>query len=332
MPEVSSSSFSETDASNNSAAPNGFPENMAMSGLNDSGRAVMGAVKRMWTRLNGAYASTGSANGYVVTPSVALGAYVTGERYSWRANHTNTGTATGNISGLGAKTIKKMTSAGKTNLAAGDIMPSQPVTVEYDGTDLILCTPIANAIDINGLTEDTSPDPTADYAPTYDASAGTSKKVLLKSFGRAVQFASTQNGTVATGTTTIPADDTIPQNTEGTEFLNLSITPKATTNKLKIEVTMMLSHSAANSTLVAALFQDSTANALALGFEQEVTATFVKCITFSHVMDAGTTSATTFKVRAGSNQTGTTTMNGQSGSRLFGGVSISSIRITEYVP
>jgi hypothetical protein len=152
MPEVSSSSFSETDASNNSASPNGFPEGMNMSGLNDSGRAVMGAVKRMWTRLNGAYDSTGSSNGYIVTPSVALSAYVTGERYSFRANHTNTGTSTLNISAVGAKTIKKFAAGAKANLTADDIVSGLPVTVEYDGTDMVMVTPTANHVDVNALT------------------------------------------------------------------------------------------------------------------------------------------------------------------------------------
>lgn len=114
-----------------------------MSGLNDSGRAVMAALKRFWGRSQGRYASTGVANAYVLTPDVALSSYVTGERYSFRANFTNSGAATVNISGLGAKTIKKMTVAGKTNIAAGDIQSGQPVTAEYDGIDMVLTTPAA---------------------------------------------------------------------------------------------------------------------------------------------------------------------------------------------
>lgn len=149
MAEISSSSWSETDASNNSASPDGFPEGMAMSGLNNSARQVMGAVKRMWNRLNGGYASTGSANAYVLTPTSTLGAYVVGERYSFRANFANTGSATLNISSLGAVTLKKMTGSGKANLASGDIQSGQPVTVEYDGTDLVLTTPIGAAAPLN---------------------------------------------------------------------------------------------------------------------------------------------------------------------------------------
>jgi hypothetical protein len=124
---------------------------MAPSGVNDSWRAGMGALKRFWDRINGAYASTGSSNAYVLTPTVALDSYATGERYSFRANFANTGAATLNISSLGAKTIKKMTAAGKADLAAGDIQNGQSVTAEYDGTDLLMVTPTAALTAGNGI-------------------------------------------------------------------------------------------------------------------------------------------------------------------------------------
>ena len=55
----------------------------------------------------------------------------------------------------------------------------------------------------------------------------------------------------------------------------------------------------------------------------------MKDIVFSHFMTAGTTSETTFKVRAGFNASGTTTFNGSGGARRLGGVFASSITITE---
>lgn len=146
MPEISSSSYSETDALNSAPSPSGFPEGMSMSGLNDSGRAVMGAIKRFWGRSQGRYASTGAADAYVLTPDSPLAAYVVGERYSFRASFANAGPATLNISALGAKAIRKMTGTGKVNLAAGDIQNGQPITTEYDGTDMVMTTPIANVV------------------------------------------------------------------------------------------------------------------------------------------------------------------------------------------
>lgn len=148
--------------------------------------------------------------------------------------------------------------------------------------------------------------------------------------GMVVQTVSTASSAVATGTTIIPLDDTIPQNTEGNEFMTLAITPKSATNILVIETVLLLSNSAANVELIAAIFQDTTSNALAAGVQFMTTATGVVTVTVKHSMVAGTTSATTFKVRAGGHVAGTTTLNGQAGARLLNTSTKSSIVITEY--
>lgn len=147
----------------------------------------------------------------------------------------------------------------------------------------------------------------------------------------AVQRVSTLTGAVATGTTVIPADDTIPQNTEGDQYMSLAITPKASANILVITVACNISANSGEGPCVA-LFQDSTANALAAarGGVSINGQNFPAVVTFNHIMTAGTTSATTFKVRAGSTAAGTNTFNGSAGSRLYGGIMASSIVITEY--
>lgn len=136
-------------------------------------------------------------------------------------------------------------------------------------------------------------------------------------------------GAVATGTTQIPYDDTIPQNTEGDQYMELNFVPTNVNNKLLIQVTAFASHSGSY-TMVYALFQDSTANALAAVLQDHETSTTVGgSRTFSHSMKAGTTSLTTFKVRIGGTGAGTTTFNGDGGARKLGGVMSSSIMITE---
>lgn len=153
---------------------------------------------------------------------------------------------------------------------------------------------------------------------------------INNTLGTVVQVQSTQTGAVATGTTIIPFDDTIPQNTEGDQYMSLAITPKATTNKLKIDVVIVLASSLATNQMAAALFQDSTANALAAAIHSTPSSgghpTVIK---FTHYMTAGTISATTFKVRGGAGTAATTTFNGSGGARLLGGVMASSITITE---
>ena len=146
---------------------------------------------------------------------------------------------------------------------------------------------------------------------------------------KVVQVVNTQTGTVATGTTIIPFDNTIPQNTEGTEFLTLSITPTSATNFLIVSVVLNFSYSIVN-TVSFALFQDSTASALAAAAELGSTATGMINSGLVHKMTAGTTSATTFKIRMGGETAGTVTLNGYSGGQVFGGVMASSMTITEY--
>jgi hypothetical protein len=150
--------------------------------------------------------------------------------------------------------------------------------------------------------------------------------------GFAVQRVYTNYTAVATGTTTIPQDDTIPQITEGTEFMTQAITPKSTTNILIIEATMLISTSASGVNMIAALFQDSTSNALYATPEfADDGATFIpRTMSLRYAMVAGTTSSTTFRVRAGTNSASTVTFNGVNSARLFGAITKSAITITEY--
>lgn len=150
--------------------------------------------------------------------------------------------------------------------------------------------------------------------------------------GHCVQMAKTTTSAVATGTTVIPYDDTIPQNTEGDQYLSLTYTPKSASNRLVIESVVNLSNSNGTITGISALFQDSTADALAANCFFMLTATAQIQIKVVHEMAAGTTSPTTFKIRAGFSGAGTTTLNGQSGARRFGGTSYSYLIVREYIP
>jgi hypothetical protein len=147
--------------------------------------------------------------------------------------------------------------------------------------------------------------------------------------GFPVQMVSTNFSAVATGTTTIPADDTIPQITEGTEFMTQTITPKSATNVLVIEFIAMVSYSV-GAAVIGATFQDTTANALAVGDVRNTAAGEFNMLVVRHTMTAGTTSATTFRLRIGGDGAGTVTFNGNSGNRFFGTAPKSSVVIMEY--
>lgn len=62
------------------------------------------------------------------------------------------------------------------------------------------------SLDITGLTVDASPDSTADYVATYDASAGTNKKVLLSNLNTSVTYKSKAADTARSSTAVAAAD------------------------------------------------------------------------------------------------------------------------------
>ena len=94
------STWSTTAGSNNSAAPNGFPENMAPSGLNDAAREVMAQVRTWyeepeWINDGGTY--TRSDGDTVTVSSVNVtSTYHAGRRV--RGVGSNTGTIYGTVS------------------------------------------------------------------------------------------------------------------------------------------------------------------------------------------------------------------------------------------
>ena len=168
---------------------------------------------------------------------------------------------------------------------------------------------------------------------TLPAETGTARTTV--SSGTVLQVVNYQTGALATGGTAIPQDNTIPQITEGNEYMTLAITPRSATSKLRIDVVWQGANSAApgpTSNFVTALFQDATANALASEMVSQLATSAILFASFTHYMTSGTTSSTTFRVRAGSGTAGTTTFNGQIAARFYGGSLASSITITEVVP
>lgn len=150
--------------------------------------------------------------------------------------------------------------------------------------------------------------------------------------GHIVQSVISRDSAVATGTTTIPADDTIPQNTEGDQYMTKAITPTVAANVLRVFHHGQYAHSSTIAGVTAVLHQDSTANGLivALGAKADL-ANQPSQVNLEHRMLAATTSSTTFKVRAGTSTAGTVTFNGASSARLFGGVYTSTLLIEEIV-
>lgn len=146
-----------------------------------------------------------------------------------------------------------------------------------------------------------------------------------------IQTVTTSTGSMATGTTQIPVDNTIPQNTEGDQYMSLAITPTNSANYLEIEIQAMVSCDP-NGLCVGAMFQDSTANALVSSMTYTGAAGSTLPTRLFYRVLAGTTSSTTFKFRAGPQNPGTVTFNGYASAAYLNGTLNSFIKIREITP
>lgn len=136
--------WSVTAANNDNADANiNWTEGQAANSVNNSARAEMAAFAAFLAQINGATSSTGSANAYAFASAAGntITAYAAGNIICFKANHTNTGSATLNVDTLGAKTLKKY---GDTNLAANDIETGDLVFCQYDGTNFQVHSALGN--------------------------------------------------------------------------------------------------------------------------------------------------------------------------------------------
>lgn len=146
-----------------------------------------------------------------------------------------------------------------------------------------------------------------------------------------VVFASNAANTVISAT--IPADNTIPQNTEGTQVLSAAITPTSATSILQVEAVVHASElTNVGDSILAALFRDSGANAVAASFVGGMNGggnylTSGAAVIRYRVV-AGSTASTTFTVRAGNNA-GSMTLNTTHQNINLGGLIASTLTVTE---
>ncbi|HKU94562.1 MAG TPA: hypothetical protein VJR58_04765, partial [Vineibacter sp.] len=101
MADIGNSNWNEDDASNTTASPDGAPEGMAPSGVNNVLRAHQGAVKRFYswtsTKLTG-----GTSTAYTLSYAVAPGALIDGMTHLVEFDQANGVAPTLNVNALGA--------------------------------------------------------------------------------------------------------------------------------------------------------------------------------------------------------------------------------------
>lgn len=134
MADLGASSWSEVDASNNAVPPDGWPEGMAPSDVNNAARSQMGGEKRWWDRSNATQTTTGTSTALVLTYAATEAALYDGEETSFVLHVTCGAAPTLNRDGLGAKALRKFDFA--TNafiaVAASDFRINQVLRVRYN--------------------------------------------------------------------------------------------------------------------------------------------------------------------------------------------------------
>lgn len=131
MADIPASTWSQTDASNTTASPDGAPENMAPSGVNDTIRMMMGAVKR-WFAWSIPATTAGTTTAYTLTYSVAPAALVDGMTHLVLFNATNGSSATLNVNSLGAKALHTYQNGAWAAAVAGTLTANMVCKVAYN--------------------------------------------------------------------------------------------------------------------------------------------------------------------------------------------------------
>jgi hypothetical protein len=172
--------------------------------------------------------------------------------------------------------------------------------------------------------------PASDAAGALTSNGSGSLSWAAASGGVIVDRAYSEYTTNASLTTLIPGDNTIPQNTEGTEILTASITPKSATNRIRIRFIAFGATDSIRDASVA-LFVDSTANALTASTVTTPAGEYRVPLCLEYEESAASTSARTYKIRVGPGA-GSMRLNGSNSGRFFGGVARATLVVEEIDP
>lgn len=124
--------WSITAASNaNSDTGINWNEGQAPSTVNNSARAMMGRFAEFVKDQGGTLVAGGMPNALTLTANSAFVSYASGLIVAFKAAADNTGAATLSVNSIGAKSIRKFTSAGEVALDAGNIKQSNVYSVRY---------------------------------------------------------------------------------------------------------------------------------------------------------------------------------------------------------
>jgi hypothetical protein len=290
------------------------------------GLVLPGAI----ARANGYLGFDSAGNPVVVAAVLPAGSITVG---AFGATMAATSTAAAAISALGLGTAALLAADADGTLAADS--DSRIATQKAVKTYVASQVSAGGAVSLAGSQTFTGVNTFAQSpvipAPTTALQAATKGYVdASHPSGSQIQVVNYQTGAVATGTTIIPFDDTIPTSGEGTQFMSLAVTPTAAGNTLKIEVEAVVSSTAPNQAVTLALFLAGTVSAIATTV---VTTPYAYTPVLMHltffIKGSLVTGGMTFQVRIGPSSSATLTLNGSASARKMGGGMASSITVTE---
>lgn len=126
-----------TDAlNNNNAPPDGFPEGMDYSDVNNTGREVMAVLARFYNDENGSLTSVGTDD-ITITTNASYAAYYQGLRIGFRVANTNTGAMTLQLNALSA--VPFVNTAGGP-MQAGSVIQGLIYYAVFNGAEFQLVT------------------------------------------------------------------------------------------------------------------------------------------------------------------------------------------------
>ncbi len=125
----------------------------------------------------------------------------------------------------------------------------------------------------------------------------------VNSAGRVIQIVVQKSNVKEETPLQIPYDSTIPQKTEGKEYMSVNFTPQFANSKILIEVSIPVMDSSGNFFIIA-LFQDDDSSAFASCIHTLYTTSYTSQINFMAELNAGDTALRTYKLRYGVTQHG----------------------------
>ena len=148
--------------------------------------------------------------------------------------------------------------------------------------------------------------------------------VQVKSASTSATFNTTSGGSTV--------DNVTPDNTVGAQLLTVSITPTSAANFLEVEAVVQCASTAAG-IIAGTLFRDGATTPFAGNLITAVTLNTPYQLVVRGRVAAGSTAATTIRLRIGSSGASSVRINTASGGgALLGGVAVTSLTVTEVTP